>query len=327
MIVIQHGVVLIPDIMLARLCEQASPDARLAGLSLLISSASATRPLTIGTLRCLKRHLPHMFADVDANFRGEVHSHFQALTNRLRAILAVLARQKVRKIGNTQMTFKHDAANHNLIESPDQARTAYASHLNFITWSLKFLEGELVSTAAYQRHISALKSLAVLLRSGLDAEVQIEDLAKSARGEVKWPLHLKIMTSTKRQALLDLLLDPFDDVRQAALEILLIDQSSLASIDNHKTITENRLQLTKILHKARDVMIRTGRVDQADGLGRLYTLVVHDRLLSSGADVSSATDVVEDLVHTLEESLTVASTDMSLAVRNHPVHGLLTALR
>jgi len=268
-----------------------------------------------------------MFADVDANFRGEVHSHFQALTNRLRAILAVLARQKVKKAGSHHMAFKHDAANHNLIEGPDQARAVYASHLNFITWSLKFLEGELVATAAYQRHISALKAFTVILRSGLDAEVQLDDLAKSARGEIHWPLHLKIMSSTLRRALLDLLLDPFDDVRQATLDILLINQRSSASANNQTSANYNRLQLERTLAKAQDMMIRTGRVDQADGVGRLYTLVVHDRLISVNSGSTSATGLVEDLVKTLEESLNIASTDMSSAVRCHPIHGILTALR
>jgi len=266
-----------------------------------------------------------MFADVDANFRGEVHSHFQALTNRLRAILAVLARQKAKKAGSQQVTFKHDAANHNYIANPEQARTVYSGHLNFIIWTLKFLEGELVSTAAYQRHISALKALSVLLRSGLDAGVSLDDLAKSARGEVRWPLHLKIMSSTLRRSLMDLLLDPFDDIRQAALEVLLIDQSSSASDHHQVSANGDHLQLERTLGKAQEIMVRTGRVDQADGVARLYTLVVHNHLLSAHA--SSATGVVEDLVQTLEQSLDIASTDMSLAVRNHPIHGLLTALR
>lgn len=325
-------VLLLPDSVLGHLCGQASHAARLAGLSLLVSSASATRPLTAGTLITLQLHLPHMFADVDANFRGEVHSHFQALVNRLRAILAVLARQIEKPMNEkTTKSFTHDATKTNNVQNQREAEAIHANHMSFIAWIIGFITSELVTTAAYQRHISALKALTILLRSGLDANVANADLSKSAHGDVHWPVQLNVVTSAALRALLDLLLDPFDDVRQAALENLIIVQTASFRDD---TSTAPRIDATGVqmtLIRAREIMLKSGRVDQADGVARLYSLTVHRHLVST--DIGKLTidkstwDVIEGLASDLEAALSVALRDLTLAVQRYPIHGLFTATR
>jgi len=322
----------LPDSVLGHLCGQASHAARLAGLSLLVSSASATRPFTTGILTTLQLHLPHMFADVDANFRGEVHSHFQALINRLRSILAVLARQSEKPTHEKiAKMFTHDAAKIKNVQSQQEAEEVQASHMSFIAWVIRFVTSELVTTAAYQRHISASKALIALLRSGLDGNVAHADLSKSARGDVHWPVHVNVVTTATLRALLDLLLDPFDDVRQAALESLLIVQAA-SSINPSSTVARiDATGVQKTLIRAREIMLKSGRVDQADGVARLYSLTVHRHLILAEGGTSaidkSTWDVIEGLASDLEAALSVALKDLTLAVQRYPMHGLFTATR
>jgi hypothetical protein len=273
-----------------------------------------------------------MFADVDANFRGEVHSHFQALINRLRSILAVLARQIEKPMHEkTAKTFTHDAAKTNNVQSQQEAEDIHANHMSFIAWIIRFVTSELVTTAAYQRHISALKALSTLLKSGVDDSVASGDLSKSARGDVRWPVQMNVVTTATLRALLDLLLDPFDDVRQAALDNLLIVQTASS---RNPSSTAARMEATGVqqtLIRAREIMLKSGRVDQADGVARLYSLTVHRHLVS--ADIGNSTidkstwDVIEGLASDLEAALTVALKDLTLAVQRYPIHGLFTATR
>ena len=75
-----------------------------------------------------------------------------------------------------------------------------------------------ISTASYQHHISAVKILLIMARSGLDNTVPRVYHSKAATvGEALWPFQLSLMTPGLRHLVLDLLLDPFDDVRQSCL--------------------------------------------------------------------------------------------------------------
>jgi len=78
-------------------------------------------------------------------------------------------------------------------------------------------------------------------------------------------------------------------------------------------------------------MLKSGRVDQADGVARLYSLTVHRHLVSTELGTStidnSTWDVIEGLASDLEAALSVALKDLTLAVQRYPIHGLFTATR
>ena len=261
-----------------------------------------------------------------------MHSHFQALINRLRSILAVLARQREKPMHEkSATTFTHDAAKTNNVQSQQEAAEIHASHMSFIAWIINFVTSELITTAAYQRHISALKALIALLRSGLDGNVANMDLSKSARGDVRWPVQMDVVTPATLRSLLDLLLDPFDDVRHAALESLLIVQSASSRNPSFTVAGMEATGVQKTLIRAREIMLKSGRVDQADGVARLYSLTVHRHLISRDNGISviddSTWDVIEGLASDLDAALSVALRDLTLAVQRYPIHGLFTATR
>ena len=297
--------ILVPLRCIDRLIRQSSRTSRLTGLSLLITSHAATRPFPTKTFKILKRRLALFFADTDANFRSEVFILMQKLMDRLRAITGVLAR-------------KADAA-------PEAASTL-GEHRVFLDWLMRFLSWELRPTSSYQRHISALKTLSIIVRSGVDDAVSVEQLSKSALSEARWPFHLCIMTPGLRRQLLDLLIDPFDDVRQTAAVILSIYSTSFGQQEQRNTFGE----LSQAIDRAERNMLATGRADHADGVAHLYSLLFRysdDVPAISRQRRSPRLSILVHLLESLEHMLSIAKSSLPTAVNKYPIHGLLTSLR
>lgn len=346
--------VCIPDIHLGRLLAHGSSLVRLAALSLLVSSAATTRPCTSSTLKCLERHLPHLLADTDASFRSEVLGLLQQLIDRLRAATANLAKalsreQKTQGAANRQNT----PAN---LESPvhmDKLRVTLSVHQSFISWLITYLRTELRPSASYQKHISALRALTMLLKSGLDPTVSRVYYSRQAQGQIRWPFHLKILNTQLVRAILDLVMDPFDDVRYAAAFILRICNQENASegTNAHEPLQGLPLEaslaaetsinvaadLVPFIQRAETTMLRSGRADHADGVARAYRLLFEQTrpVYHKGQSTLSGSItwwgtkfmIVEHLVAQLEEIITVVRRSFSAAVARLPMHGILASIR
>jgi len=235
----------------------------------------------------------------------------------------------------------------------DQVNTNNArfdAHKQFVVWLHGFLIAELHPTASYQRHISAIQGLHTLLKSGVDSSVSQIILSRLAKNSSQWPFHITIVNDSVRRMLCDLLLDPFDDVRNGALSILKIDNSSRhlpqqEHVEGHIPSTDptNSREVSlaisgtgedPVFERAKAVMLRTGRVDHADGVARLFDLrsyrlsASHEGTQQLGVpSLVSQLAIVHDLTTLLETSLEAAKTNMADAVSNFPMHGLFTALR
>ncbi|RMY13810.1 hypothetical protein D0868_01798 [Hortaea werneckii] len=282
------GIVFLPIKWIGSLLVQNSRSARLTGLSLLTTSPTPTKPFTPEILRLIRRSLSHLFADTDANFRGEVSGILQRLIDRMRAVSAALARQ---------------------CQKDSSAQIGLRTHEEFLRWLVSFTTWELRPTASYQRHVSALKCLSIISRSGVDRSVPLSHLSKSAVGDTRWTFNIQIMDMRVQRLLLELCCDPFDDVRQMAANVL---GMYTTNID-----TEDWNRIRQALSQAEEAMLVTGRADRADGVAHLYTL-----LCSEGGS-----DVLSKLVDELERMLSIAKSDLAQAVDRYPVHGLLTSIR
>ena len=295
----ENNVVHLPSRTIGRLLSQSSRSARLTGFTTIVASHSATTPFTECSLRLIKRYLSHFFADTDANFRSEVSSLIQRLLDRLRAVTAVLARQDDR---------------HGLGEF-ERAQSVLRYHRGFLDWLLLCLTWELRPTASYQRHISALRCLSVVTRSGLDSRVAEAVFSKAALGDTRWPFVVTLMTPGLRSLLLDLLVDPFDDVRQTAASILAMYSSSSG---------EDAWQDVQLARKRAEMsMLLTGRADQADGVAHLHALQFRMHR-SFGEQLENS---ISPLVNQLDSMLDIAASNLSQAVARFPIHGLLTSIR
>jgi hypothetical protein len=235
--------ILLPVEFIARLTSSGNRSARLAGLALFIASNSPTKPFQSAVLRQLEHVLPHLHADTDAFARSELFSLTQRMFDRIRSATTVLARTP------PDSTKSNDAQ-----ESIEQ-------HKAFIDWYSRFIAWELRPTSSYQRHISALKCLSLLLRSGVDASVHKNEFTKSASGTTQWSFNVSIVDAGIRRSLLDLLMNSFEEVRQTAANILeLCTSNSLTSAE------EARKSLEIAKDRAIKMMLSSGRADHADGV-------------------------------------------------------------
>ncbi|KAE9992852.1 hypothetical protein EG327_007479 [Venturia inaequalis] len=330
----RDGKVFVVDKAWARLLRDSSSDTRLAGFSLLISSAAVTRPFSSWTINCLRRNLSHLLMEVDAGKRGEVFTGIQRIVDRVKATTSVLYKAISQAQSKPSTLLEAEQA------AIDSRRKTLAQHQALISWLVTFFREQLHPEAGYQRHITSLRALVLIASSGVDNTVASRWLSKSATGDTTWCFHTQIYDSWMARALYDLTMNPFEDVRIFAE--MLIDVIVPQSLHN-KPIYQDSITPTPVhastnldvLLRAEALMLRSGRADHADGVSRTYALLfqsVEDFV--SGPDVdgkevwwTSKSDIVDHLVDQLETALSTAAADLKLAVTLSPMHGTLASLR
>ncbi|RYP04012.1 hypothetical protein DL765_010330 [Monosporascus sp. GIB2] len=309
-----------------------SVDARSAAVSILIASPSTTKPYTKEALELLRKHLPSFYADTDPKFRYDVLGHSRSMIKRIQGSLEALRRDYGRAARKLDKTIGKKGSAHEPPESidspeaPKQANrqevvvkglhTALDLHQRFVCWYMDFLKNELVPTASYQRHITALKAMHFVLKSTLPQ--QVEDL--QARD------HRDAFTdSTWLRCVLDLVLDPFDDVREAAASLIMLlardkpalPETPIAGL--RRPVVE---ELQAFCRRAEELARRTARADHSDGVARSYEV-----LWRWTADGMGQSHIIETIVSDLEEKLSAAERDLASAILQAPVHGSFASLR
>lgn len=327
---------------------------RSLAFSVLVASPSPLRPFSVTALGILQSQMEILYADTDAKFRTDTLSNTRKMIERLRGTTAYLNRE----LGN--LSFKHGpdplATSQEAHDLYDQTSKLLRRHEDFIEWYMEFLLGELVSTVSYQRHITALKAIGLLLRSGIIHCSASQSLTNS-NNSATWPYTVDFFTARAMRLFLDLLMDPFEDVRGSSAAVLKLApvekfafETGIQGPDNnkpkvlrlnntssvvdhqiperkpaleHKTQAEKGLQsLTDFIALAEDLTKRTGRADYADGVARCYEL-----LYTISITGESRLKLVANLVHDLEIKINIAEESLAQAVHDAPVHGVFAALR
>ncbi|KAG9625280.1 hypothetical protein KCU64_g19364, partial [Aureobasidium melanogenum] len=233
----EKDVLCIPDVLLGDLLLRTSDAVRIAGLAMLTTSTTTTQPLSIGAMDSLQKGLPFLHADADAGFRSELFSLIRHLMDRMKAATATLTKPPSKSKKNTTKT---------PLDSPSvsiQSSELVAAHRSFIEWYVAFLKTELRPTASYQRHISALKCISIVAKSGVDTQISGSQNTKSTGATVLWPFTLNLVDNEMTDLLIDLLLNAYDDVRSTAAEILSLVDSDI----QHQSDVEDRPVLVKVL--------------------------------------------------------------------------------
>jgi hypothetical protein len=318
--------------MLDRVLGHSSHEVRSLALSLLISSPSTTRPYTVTALRLLEKHLSAYFADFDAKFRTDTLSKSRDMFKRIRGAIFVLERSLLRakaatktakvKSNGTKGPDNQKAALYksNILQlSETELQPSLDEHEQFLHWYLDFLRGELLPTASYQRHASALKALIILLKLESDQSKNWE----TPRDGV---IFYDKFDTTWVRCLLDLIMDPFEEIRSASALVL----NYFFSDRRFRRLLEGELPdlsrtpdvLRHFLLRASKLASRTGRADKADGVARGYELLY--RYLETAEQRLS---LLTDLVDSLEAKIVLAEQDLGRAVIEAPLHGYLASLR
>lgn len=312
-----------------------SHDVRSLALSLLVTSPSTTRPYSATALELLRKHLGTFFADSDAKFRVEVSGKARDMFKRLRGAIHVLKRSIPRARANARkarLAGKHSKVDvgsvaaslpiqyrFNLISLPEaQLGACLEYHEAFLVWYIGFLCRELIPTASYQRHIASLKALGFILR--MEGEP-----SKTWETDDDQQLFFDLFDDKWARALFDLVMDPFEDVRDVAaatLKMLFTNsryrRMALTSSGREGHVTETVGEVTR---RADELARRTSRADHSDGASRATQLLYS--LLDSE---EKQFHLLSTLVRELERKTRLAESDLGGAVLAAPLHGDFASL-
>ncbi|KAF4824014.1 hypotheticall protein [Colletotrichum tropicale] len=320
--------VVLEEEVLQKVLSHPSHELRSLALSLIIASPSTTRPYSPVALRLLQVHLQTYFSESDAKFRMEVLSKLKDMFKRSRGAIFILKKSLDRVKAIKALPPPADGkpkpapkpakqANHrtNILFWPEDKLTeSLQQHEEFLAWYLRFLRSELIPTASFQRHFTSLRAVIFILKLEFDQ-------SKTWETEDDESLFFNHFDGRWTRTLLDLIMDPFDDVREASTSVL----KSLFSDSRFKCLTGTQgvsPTLEEFLARAEDIARRTARADHADGVARTNELLFR---FYSGRDAQIAH--IAKLIDLLETKLSFAEGDLGNAVLEAPVHGYFASLR
>ncbi|CAI4219501.1 unnamed protein product [Parascedosporium putredinis] len=292
----QTDQVVLQEDLLKLVLVHPSYSVRTHALSLIVSSSSTTRPYSPTALALLQQHLGMYFADSEARFRNEFLAKLRDMYKRVRGGIFVLRRSLARA---RAALHKADAAQSrkpalyhtNIISHPEpELAAALKLHEDFLQWYIRFLRAELVPTASYQRHVTSLKAIIKIIQ--LEA-VPVKTWETTDDGTILF----SIFDSTWSRALLDLLMDPFDD------------------LPSPQGVSPSE-SLAQFLARANQLANQTGRADHANGVARAYELL---HRFSPDQDAKHA--LLEELIAALMKRIAAAEDNLGLAVLDAPTHG------
>ncbi|OKL63320.1 hypothetical protein UA08_01801 [Talaromyces atroroseus] len=256
-------------------------------------------PISAAALRSILAGLPSVYAESDSQFRQEVLSLIKQLMPRLRGAM-------------TQKDF--------LEKEGKDAKIFMENYINF-------LEEELIPTASYQRHISALKSISVVVNSGVDPNAT----HVPQNEQVLWRYKIHVLRPSLFRLLVDLLLSSFDDIRGLALEIISLFPSQVPDLPEVKG-SDIRERLITALSRAEALASRTSRADHADTVARLYhgLFSMADKVngaVTGNSWFDTKIGVVDEILKRLEGKLFHDAGLFYTSPQDAPLHGHTSALR
>ena len=208
---------------------------------------------------------------------------------------------------------------------------------DLFSWYLGFLIQELRPIGTYYGHITALSILQQLARDVADTKT-LQSLLSSS---ITRTSELSEAYNLLSEALLQLVFDPFDDVR-GICHMLLKDLVRSELQCRRKNATQRSDETTgahsgptrkagiidrisDILPKARKSFLKSGKGNLADCFGRLMSLKFEAVRYSNYP--YDETDFYRSIEASLETHIQTAHSDLALAVESAPLHGDFIALR
>lgn len=289
---------------------------KMAALSLLITAPSTTKPLSSAAIRVIIKSLPSLHAESDPCTRGEILSMVRGLIVRLKG--GILADIENPVEPRTTLSKKQPIV---FIRDDVETRSCLNNYLNFLAADLR-------TTASYHRHIMALKTIYLLVESGLDERYIGAMSSKPEHRQIRWRFHMEIFGPALQRLLIDLLMDPYDEVRGIALSLLKLFPKAV--LLHAAGANRERPELIIAVAKAEILASNTSRADHADTVARLYQLVFYtaDAKAPKGTDWwNTKLGVVELILKKLEDKLSSAEGLFNSSLRDAPLHGYLCALR
>ena len=329
---------------------------RIAALSIVINSASysseSSSPFPADTLQLLEQVLPHFHSETNAKVRNEYLVLLKSLFAQVRRGLVPNLREKVSHAAHAaEITMVNLDKGQNSTVHVRRGELLLKKNAAFVKWFDEFLINELHPSASYQRHITALKAMSfvgptsrfkngatnVFSRNRTDSKFY--DTAR------EYILGLQLI-----RLLLDLIMDPFGDVRSAAASLLgnllsnvdsttiLFNPNALMQLKNDDDSSAIKTA-SPVLHDFKNILVSTtdrakvmmsftGRADHADAFGRLCHLKFdfYD-FIKTSTEIGDRISVLDNLLSSLSDDITNLQNNFNFAVGSSPLHGNLIALR
>ncbi|CAK7204368.1 hypothetical protein SEUCBS139899_007124 [Sporothrix eucalyptigena] len=309
------GVIVLNESVLDGVLARAPADVRSLALSLLVSSQSTTKPYSETAFELLRRYLPTYHAESDAKFRYELLAHTRDMAIRLKSAIATMQRWGRGGEGGDADAPSKTSSKKKEKAVIDEAiiQKTLAQHEDFLTWYLTFLRAELAPTASYQRHFTSLKATSWLLRQRRDVSGGVSDALDSVL------VQRLFKDSAWVRCVLDLVMDPFDDVRETATSLLVLAPPELVAAD------ENPLRdvLAEFSKRADQRASQTARQDHADGAARCQGLMCS----WAATNLSAQKAILSRVLHVLEDKIALAEKDLGTAAVKSPVHGEFASIK
>ena len=328
-----------------RLTPHSSAGVRMSALDLVIFSLISSKFFSSSSVRHLERVLPLFHEEIDPKIRNDFISCVKRFSTEVEhcsrdsSSIHILPNSIQQEFIPLQSIF--------LGNSFETVQIIYPDFVSFTLWYNLFLLNELQPTITYQRHIIALR----ILESSFLQRIS-RQMSKSGSNPhtkiVKDPLahgHSEIYGLLLVRLLTDLIMDPFDDIRQIAASIIRLMPWDMCPWNNLSEPRATRLlagevsspmadhtyngYIFRALSQAESLSRLTGRADHADSVGRLYSLLFDsckdERDLKLWSN--SAWSIVRHLLLSLQHDTNCARKDLRWAVAHAPLHGALIALR
>ena len=215
----------------------------------------------------------------------------------------------------------------------NQPTKEYTATRSFIRRYVNLLQSDLRPEASYACHITALRVLSIILEGCLDPRIDMTTIHAEPENVNPWRFNMDIFNSGLMRSLVDLLLDPFDDVRATSLAILKMfprDMSMSGVLPDN--LPSGTPSLMGALSRAERLASNTSRADHADAVARLYNLIFFTASTESLGQFDAEwwktkMGVVNSLLKKLEAKLSLPGGLFNASLRDAPLHGFLSALR
>ncbi|RDW44501.1 putative death-receptor fusion protein-domain-containing protein [Yarrowia lipolytica] len=294
--------------MVRNLLQHESMSLRAAALSLLLNSPKGSEAVKPYVYEVLRNVLPDLFAEGDAEFRNKVYSYMRQFTTRVRDSSYALQRD-IGRMESKLEKLKGEEKEKLQAKMEDYVVQVEAAH-TYSQWLVDFITAQLNPCAPYQTFHTALRLIPMLIHSGLDKKLDQHIIRKNY---LEFPFQVEIFTPLLVERLIDGVTSNYEDLRQMC--VVLLKMSPTECFPNN--------EITVLADRGMTMMAGI-RGREGDSGARLTQFVFN---LYGRTGQQAQIQFFERLLTKVEEFLVTAESNLTLAVKEYPVHGYFSALR
>ncbi|GMM37816.1 tRNA methylation protein [Saccharomycopsis crataegensis] len=287
--------------LLKQLLSHESKTIRITSYSILVSSTKRARPVSSYIYGIVEDILEVYFVDDDPDSRSDFHSLTRNFILRVRDSTYALQKKL-----NTLNSKGLDMNNDEMIKQIEEAK-------EFLERLLNKIKTQITPGMTYQRLHLAFSLLISMITSGVDENVPKKYLD---RKHLAYPFQIQIYTGDIVRLLIDNISNNFDNIRECAINALLMAPVPLEGFSSKESINEIFLRSVHILKNIQGKMSDSG--------ARLLQFVYNYNIAQKRYDENKA--ITDYLLNALEENIDAASNNLAESVSTHSVHGLYKGL-